>query len=41
MNCSLNITLFLFPEDPIVIRKQDDVWTFEGRLKQNSVERFQ
>ena len=31
----------LFPEDPIVIKKQDDIWTFEGRLKQASVERFQ
>ena len=30
----------LFPEDPIVIKKRNNIWTFEGRLKQASVERF-
>lgn len=31
----------LFPEDPIILKKRDNVWTFEGRLNQSSVERFQ
>ena len=30
----------IFPQDPIVLRKKQDVWTFEGRFKKQSEERF-
>ena len=30
----------LFPNDPIVLRRKNDVVTFEGRLSQQSEERF-
>jgi len=33
-------TFKLFPNDPIELRRRNDVWTFEGRLKSGSKERF-
>jgi len=34
-------TILAFPDDPIEIRKKKDIWTIEGRLKENTKERFQ
>ncbi len=33
-------TFTIFPEDPIVLRKRQDILTFEGRLSKQSEERF-
>jgi hypothetical protein len=34
-------TVLAFPDDPIEIKKKKDLWTIEGRLKENTKERFE